>query len=58
MLICGREAYSEIRAPVNKRDGIKPRIVVKGVCHPNGKPIRFKSVERAERHISNTLRRK
>lgn len=31
----------------------KPRIIVTGFIKADGKPIRFKSVERAERHIRN-----
>lgn len=29
------------------------RIIVEGINHPNGAPIRFKSVQRAENHIRN-----
>lgn len=29
------------------------KIIVEGVNHPRGKPIRFKSVANAERHIRN-----
>lgn len=33
--------------------GVNPRYTVYGVEHPKGAPIRFKSLERAERHIIN-----
>lgn len=55
-MICGR-AYTIQSA----KAGVKPRITVDGVTHiggtekhpNNGKLIRFKSLDRAERHIVN-----
>lgn len=59
-VICGRK-YVTLNL---KRKGIKPRFVVEGVNtvgprkgkaskHSGGKVIRFKSLEKAERHILN-----
>lgn len=46
--ICGRK-YQATAVP----QGVRPRIIVEGVNHPKAGPIRFKSLDRAERHIKN-----
>ena len=48
MVVCGRpyRVTAELK-------GVRPRVIVEGVNHPKGEPIRFKSVDRAERHIRN-----
>ena len=46
--ICGREYHA---TAVLK--GVRPRIIVEGVTHPKGMPIKFKSIKRAENHIRN-----
>lgn len=51
--ICGREAHEHYQCKAAMRDFVRPRIVVKGINHPKGQPIRFKSVANAERHIRN-----
>jgi len=35
------------------KEGVKPRVIVDGVNHGGGSPIRFKSLDRADRHILN-----
>lgn len=41
----------EVKAAVK---GVRPRVVVQGVMHPAGTlPIRFKSLDRAVRHVTN-----
>ena len=56
-LICGRpfKVVKPIIHPKTVYKGKKPynKIVVEGVNHPKGKPIRFKSRDNAERHIRN-----
>lgn len=47
-LICGREYTVK-----HGGKGVRPRIIVEGITHPKGLPIRFKSKDRAERHIKN-----
>ena len=46
--ICGREYHATATLK-----GVRPRIIVEGVNHPKGGPIKFKSIERAENHIRN-----
>lgn len=49
--ICGRDYHTEGPRKGGKGRG---RVIVSGIMHPAGKlPIRFKSVDRAERHIRN-----
>lgn len=64
-LICGREYHIVEPTIIHKNDrgtenrgykgNLKPktRFLVDGISHPKGLPIRFKSRERAERHIRN-----
>ena len=47
-MIHGRE-YKITETP----KGVRGRVLVDGVTHQSGLPIRFKSLERAERHIVN-----
>ena len=47
-MICGRPYQVEDAAK-----GVRPRVVVEGLHHPKGLPIRFKSLRRAENHIRN-----
>lgn len=52
--ICGRKAW--IVRPVHQRTiqvNAKPRVYVEGLTKRDGSFIRFKSVQRAERHIRN-----
>lgn len=49
----GRSYRLETRAPKQRQEGVKPRVIVEGVTHPKGQPIRFKSIDRAERHMRN-----
>lgn len=46
--ICGRRYDVRARTPNGP-----VRVIVDGINHPKGEPIRFKSAERAERHIRN-----
>jgi hypothetical protein len=47
--ICGRSYRLEPTMPgVHRR-----RVIVDGMHHPKGLPIRFKSLKRAENHIRN-----
>lgn len=55
MQICGRDyevVNPQIRHEKDRRRSGN-RIHVVGLTNKNGLPIRFKSVERAERHIKN-----
>jgi hypothetical protein len=45
--ICGRDVT------IIHRGKFSAKIIVEGVTHPKGQPIKFKSRERAERHIKN-----
>jgi len=47
--VCGRS----VEVQRHRQEGVKPRYLIDGVNHPGGKPIRFKSLERAERHVRN-----
>lgn len=48
MKLCGR-----LVTTIDRGDHLKPRYSVDGMYHPKGAPIRFKSLDRAERHIRN-----
>lgn len=53
--LCGRD-FKVIKPTIlHARDKKKAynRVVVEGVNHPKGLPIRFKSHDRAERHMLN-----
>jgi hypothetical protein len=56
-LICGREFQTVAPGKEGpQRDVNRPpvrRFLVDGITHPKGEPIRFKSREKAERHIRN-----
>lgn len=58
-LICGRAFKTTRPGPEGhvpeKTQARKPygRILVDGINHPGGRPIRFRSVANAERHIKN-----
>ena len=42
----------EAREDKRSKEG-KPRFVINGITHPAGLPIRFKSLDRAKRHLMN-----
>lgn len=48
--LCGRSVTTI------SRKGVKPRYLVAGMNHPKGEPIRYKSLDRAERDIINMKR--
>lgn len=53
--ICGRD-YEVVQPTIlHAKDKRKAgnRIIVEGINHPKGEPIRFKSQERARHHIQN-----
>lgn len=56
--VCGKSYEARIAGPVSHGSDTRgrTRYIVQGVNHKNGTPIKFKSLEKAERHIKNIFR--